>query len=252
MWFDSHCHIHLCETASPEQIVEAAAATDVQAIVTVGTDVDSSRTSVKLARDPRVFAAVGVHPNSADEWTPDAAAAIEKCLDDERVVAVGESGLDFFRDAVDPDLQRGAFVDHIELAKRFDKALIIHTRDSLDAALDVLEQQGPPDRFVFHCWSGDDAQLSRALEQGAYISFAGNVSFNSAQNLRDAAARVPDERLLVETDSPYLTPVPHRGKRNEPARVAHVGEAVAHARGADVGVVARQTTANARRFFGIE
>ncbi len=252
MWFDSHCHIHLCETATSAQIIEAATATSVEAMVTVGTDLASSGTSVELARHPNVFAAVGVHPNSADGWHDDAARAVERWLVDDNVVAVGESGLDFFRDHVAPDTQRIAFVDHIQLAKSHDKALITHTRDSLDEALDVLEQQGPPARFVFHCWSGDRAQLERALDQGAYISFAGNVSFNSAHDLRETAARVPDDRLLVETDSPYLTPVPHRGKPNEPARVGHVGEAVAHARGADVVATARHTTANARRFFGIE
>ena len=251
MWFDSHCHLHLCETATPAQLVTAAEAAGVETVVTIGTDVDSSRRAVELATDERVLAAVGVHPNSADEWNEEALVAVRELLTSERVVAVGETGLDFYRDHVQPEVQRAAFEAHIELAKQHDKALVIHTRSSVDQALDVLERVGPPERFVFHCWSGDETQLRRALALGAIISFAGNVSFKNAQNLRGAAAAVPADRLMVETDSPYLAPVPHRGEANEPSHVALVGEAVAIARGQDLGTVARQTTANARRFFGL-
>lgn len=251
MWFDSHCHIHLCEDVAAERLLERAFDAGVEHVLTVGIDRTSNLAAVDLASDPRVYAAVGVHPNSADVWNEDERSELERSLDRERVVAVGESGLDFYRDYVTPEQQEVAFRDHIDLAKSKDKALVIHTRESIDAALDVLTSVQPPRRFVFHCWSGDEHQLRRALELGAYISFAGNVSFKNAQNLRDAAALVPAERLLVETDSPYLTPVPFRGKPNEPARVALVGEAVAGARGEDVDAVARNTTANAQRLFGL-
>ena len=251
MWFDSHCHLHLCENATPAQLIEAAAAAGVEGMVTIGIDVDSSRRAVELATDTRVSAAVGVHPNSADAWTDETRSVIEGLVASDRVVAVGETGLDFYRDHVTPEVQRRAFTDHIRLAKERDKALVIHTRASIDETMDVLETEGPPDRFVFHCWSGDQGQLERALSMGAMISFAGNVSFKNAQNLRDAAVAVPDDRLLVETDSPYLAPVPHRGKANEPSHVALVGEALAIARGQDVGTFARLTTVNARRFFGL-
>jgi TatD DNase family protein len=252
MWFDSHCHLHLCETGTPSQLVEAAAAAGVEGMVTIGIDVASSLRALELASDQRVFAAVGLHPNSADEWGPETEARLEELVSADRVVAVGETGLDFYRDHVTPEQQRPVFEAHIDLAKRHDKALVIHTRSSIDAAMEVLASVGPPDRFVFHCWSGDRDQLARALEMGATISFAGNVSFKNAQDLRDAAMAVPADRLLVETDSPYLTPVPHRGEPNEPSHVALVGEAVAIARGQDVGTLARSTTANARRFFGID
>lgn len=251
MWFDSHCHIHLCDSASSEEILRNATAAGVDNLLTVGIDPASSSLAARSAEDERVYAAVGVHPNSADEWNDGSRAVIERLLGSERVVAVGESGLDFYRDYVAHEVQERAFVDHIALAQEHDRALVIHTRDSMDAALDVLATHGPPQRFVFHCWSGDESQLRRALDLGAYISFAGNVSFRNAQNLRDAAALVPDDRLLVETDSPYLTPVPFRGKPNEPARVPQVGEAVAAARGETAGSVARRTTDNARSLFDL-
>lgn len=252
MWFDSHCHLHLCETARADQLVEAAAVSGVTAMVTVGIDIASSRQAIQLAQDERVHAAVGLHPNSANGWDEPTAAAIEEMVAAPEVVAVGESGLDFYRDYAKAVDQERAFRDHIAVAKRHNKALIIHTRASIDSALEVLEREDPPERFVFHCWSGDEAQLQRALDLGAYVSFAGNVSFKSANDLRIAAARVPAERLLVETDSPYLTPEPHRGRPNEPGHVPLVGEAVAAARGEDPGTVARVTTGNARRFFGLD
>lgn len=252
MWFDSHCHLHLCESGTPAQLLTAAEAAGVETVITIGTDLGSSRRAVELATDGRVFAAVGVHPNSADAWNEEARRQVTGLLSSKRVVAVGETGLDFYRDQVPPPVQLAVFEAHIDLAKDHGKALVIHTRASVDQTLDVLERVGPPERFVFHCWSGDEHQLHRALALGATISFAGNVSFKNAQNLRDAATAVPAGRLMVETDSPYLAPVPHRGQANEPSRVALVGEAVAIARGQDVGTLARQTTANARRFFGLD
>jgi TatD DNase family protein len=226
--------------------VARAKGAGVNEMLAVGIDVPSSRRAAELASIEGVVASAGVHPNSASEWTTEAAVEIERLLELDQVRAVGETGLDFYRDWVEPGTQRRAFRDHIALSKRVDKALVIHTRESIDGALEELETAGPPQRLVFHCWSGEDDALRRALALGSYISFAGNVSFKSAEALRSAAARVPPDRLLVETDSPYLAPVPHRGKPNEPALVAHVGEAVAAARGEEVEAVAGLTTANAR------
>lgn len=251
MWFDSHCHIHLCETGTPQQVTERAEAAGVSEMLTVGIDGPSNELAVQLAADPRVYAAVGIHPNSADQMNAAAEARLTEMLASERVVAVGETGLDFFRDRVPVDLQRKAFGAHIGLAKEHGKALVIHTRESIDQAIQLLIKERPPERLVFHCWSGDAIQLRRALELGAYISFAGNVSFNSAQDLRDRAAQVPADRLLIETDSPFLTPAPNRGDPNEPANVVHVGAAVAQARETELAEIAETTTANARRFFGL-
>ncbi len=250
MWFDSHCHLHLCErNGSLADVIERAKRAGVQEMLTLGTDLESSERALEIAREPGVYAAVGVHPNSSTSWDIRTAAAVEELLTDERVAAVGETGLDFYRDAAPPEVQRKVFLAHIELAKKHDKALVIHTRESVESAIDALNESGSPERTVFHCWSGDEAQLERALALGAYISFAGNVSFASAENLRDAARLVPQDRLLVETDSPFLSPVPHRGRPNEPRHLSFVGVAVAGARSTSVHLLAETTTQNARRLF---
>jgi TatD DNase family protein len=252
VWFDSHCHLHICEESEPaEELLARARAHGVTKVLTAGVDIASSERSVELSSAEGVYAAVGIHPNSATQWSDSAQSRIEELVARPEVVAVGESGLDFYRDEAPRDAQEEAFSAHIELAKRHGKALVIHTRDSVDAAMTMLESLGPPQRFVFHCWSGDTAQLQRALDLGGYVSFAGNVSFPSAEGLRALSTRVPDDRLLVETDSPYLTPVPHRGRRNEPGNVVLVGSAVAEARGAGVEDIELITSRNACKFFGI-
>lgn len=248
MWFDSHCHLHLCaENSSLEEVVTRARAASVDKLVTIGIDAESSRQARDIAAQHDVWFAAGVHPNSASEWGDEAKEALEHLLADDRCVAVGETGLDFYRDAAPRVAQEEAFRAQIDLAKGKHKALVIHTRDSLAEALDLLEREEPPDRFVFHCWSGD--LLDRALDLGAYVSFAGNVSFPSAGDLREAARRVPSNRLLIETDSPFLSPTPKRGRPNEPQRVTLVGEAVAEARGEGITEVARRTHDNALRLF---
>ena len=218
-------------------------------MVTIGIDVESSRVARDLARDHGVWFAAGLHPNSADEWDGETGEALRSLAADERCVAIGETGLDFYRNGAPRDRQGEAFRAQIDLAKETDKALVIHTRDSLAEALEVLEECGAPDRLVFHCWSG--AEVERALDLGAFISFAGNVSFPSAGDLRDATRIVPADRLLVETDAPFLSPQPKRGRPNEPARVAFVGAAVAAARDESEESVAERTSANARTLFGL-
>lgn len=235
-----------------QEAVRAARAAGVQDMVTVGIDVASSRTALDLADELGVWASIGLHPNSASELTEKAARELTELAGCDRVVAVGESGLDFYRDAASPEDQAAAFSWHVQLAKESDKALIIHTRDSLDRAMEQLTAEGPPPRLVFHCWSGTPEELDRALGLGAFVSFAGNVSFKSAQNLRQVAKLVPEDRLLVETDSPYLAPVPRRGRPNAPALVPLVGAAIAEARGVSSQQVAEVTAANARRLFGLE
>jgi TatD DNase family protein len=253
MWFDSHCHLHLCEeeAGGVAPVLERARLAGVLEVLAVGIDVASSERAVELTSERGVYASVGVHPNSADMWNDDAAERIDRLLALDRTRAVGETGLDFYRDHTTPEQQKVAFAAHIVLAKKHAKPLVIHTRDSVDEALDVLASEGVPDGFIFHCWSGDRKQLQVALDLGAHVSFAGNLSYPSSDDLRAAVPDVPDDRLLVETDSPFLAPVPHRGERNEPRHVAFVGLAVAQARGVSVHLLAEQTTQNARRIFGL-
>jgi TatD DNase family protein len=250
VWFDSHSHVYDCDGGGGEALTRARAA-GVSGILVAGVDEETSRRAVALASEDDVVAAAGIHPTACAGWEPEWMSPIANLLEDDRVVAAGETGLDFFRDAATAAEQLAAFEAHIELAREHDVALVIHTRDSVDEALDALERAGPPNRFVFHCWSGDEDQLRRALGLGAFVSLAGNVTFRSAGRLRDLAALVPDESLLVETDSPFLAPVPHRGQPNEPAHVVLVGRAVAHARGTSEADVARITAANARRLFAL-
>ncbi len=250
MWFDSHCHLFDVD-GDPADAVGRAAEVGVADMLVCATDVATSERAAELAALPGVWAAAGLHPTSARDWDDEVAAGIEAVLGRERVVAVGETGLDMYWDTSFLDVQVRVFEAHVAWAKEHDKALVIHTRSSVDEALDVLERVTPPERLVFHCWSGDRAQMRRALDLGSFVSFAGNVTFKSAGGLRELAATVPEDRLLVETDSPYLAPVPFRGKPNEPAHVVLVGTAVAEARGEAVEAVAEATTLNAQRLLGL-
>jgi TatD DNase family protein len=252
VWFDSHCHLYdLGDDRAITGAVERARARSVEDMLVPGVDLGSSLEAIKIAIDHRLWAAVGIHPSETAQWKESSVDAIEDLVGHPRVVAIGETGLDFYRDHAPPNLQRANFAAHIELAKKYSKALIIHTRESADAALEMLEEQGAPDSVVFHCWSGGGDELRRALGMGAFVSFAGNISFRNAQSLRDAVRVVPSDRLMVETDSPYLTPVPHRGEPNEPAYVAFVGAAAAEARSERGGDVAAATCTNTRRLYGI-
>jgi TatD DNase family protein len=253
VWFDSHCHISDIEDQDElASVLGRALEAGVTDMVVLGTDVGSSKRSIAIAGRNGIWAGAAFHPTSVAGWDDAWAKEIDELLDDPAVVAVGETGIDLYWDRTYLQDQEAAFRAHISLAKKHDKALVIHTRDSVDEALAVLEDETPPSRLVFHCWSGDLEQMGRALELGSYVSFAGNVSFKSAGDLRVAARAAPADRLLVETDSPYLAPVPKRGRKNEPAFVAFVGAAIAEARGEAVEQVAATTTANARRLFGLD
>jgi len=244
----------------PEVLAEAQAAGIVRAI-TVGCDLASSRWSARCAAGhDAVYAAVAIHPNEVAAVAPAAAPAaltaeevlaeIEALARQPRVVAVGETGLDYYRDHAAPDLQRWWFREHIKIAKRTGKALMIHDREAHADVLRILEADGPPERVVFHCFSGDAAMARQCAEAGYVMSFAGNVTFTSAQPLRDAAAAAPADLILAETDAPYLTPVPNRGRPNSPAMVAYTLRYLADVKGMDVADLCHAVTATAERTFG--
>ena len=251
VWFDTHCHLYDVTDDLPSLLGRAGHA-GVRGVVTLGVDATTSRRCAQIASEhDDVWSGAAYHPSETQGWHASWISDIESVAHDPNVVAIGESGLDYHWDRSFIDSQQRAFAAHIGLAKTLDKALVIHTRDSSRAALEMLDRAGAPQRLVFHCWTGSPDELRDALGLGAYISFAGNVSYKNAPQLRDAARLVPRDKLLVETDSPYLAPEPHRGKPNEPAYVAAVGRAVAAARGEELEVVADATTKNARALFGL-
>jgi TatD DNase family protein len=247
---DAHTHLDMIDLPVAS-VVAAARAAGIVRVVTVGTDLETSRWSARRAQEhDGVYAAVAIHPNETAAADPSALAGIEALAALPRVVAVGETGLDYYRDHADPGVQRRWFREHIAIAKRAGKALMIHDRDAHADVLRILEQEGPPPRVVFHCFSGDVAMVKQCAEAGYVMSFAGNVTFTNAQPLRDAAAAVPPELLLAETDAPFLTPVPNRGRPNAPAQVANTLRCLAEVKGMDLADLCDAVTATAERTFG--
>jgi TatD DNase family protein len=247
MWTDSHCHLQY-EGMAPDA-VERAAEAGVTRIVCVGTDAEASRLAIEQARarPGAVWATAGLHPHDAARGID----GIEDLLGEPEVVAVGECGLDYHYDHSPRPLQRRAFAEQVAMAKRHGVALVVHTREAWDDTFEVLSGEGVPERTVFHCFTGGPAEARRALDLGGFLSFSGIVTFRGADELRRAAALRPGERMLVETDAPFLAPAPHRGQPNQPAYVAVVGEAVAAVRGAAAGDVAAATWENAEAAFSL-
>ena len=257
---DAHAHIEIVADAgfdSPEvrQVIKDAAAAGIDRIVQVGYSAEQSEWGANLAAlyDGQVLAAVALHPNEAPvvedleaDW-----AIIESLAQQPRVRAIGETGLDYFR--TPPELrgrQQESFRWHIDLAKRTKKALVIHDRDSHDDVLSVLAEVGAPEKTVFHCFSGDVEMAKKCIERGYVLSFAGTVTFKNAPQLREALAITPIDQILVETDAPFLAPMPHRGALNSPAQIATIVRAMAAERNADLAEFATALSRNAERIFG--
>ncbi len=245
-WIDDHCHLDLHPARAAAQ-VQAAAEAGVERMISVGCDVAQSAAYVDAARRHPgvVWATAGVHPHDAAGGI----GGLEALLVETEIVAVGECGLDFYYDRSPRDVQREVFAAQIAMALAHDLALVIHTRDAWPETFDVLAAEGVPDRTVFHCFTGGPDEARRCLDLGAVLSFSGIVTFPSATDLQAAAHACPLDRLLVETDSPYLAPVPHRGQRNQPAWVSVVGAALAELRGERVEEVAEATWATAERTY---
>ena len=254
--FDSHCHLNLLPGQIPGVLARAAAA-GVTRVVTVGTDLPSSYWAVACAADHGpVYAAVAIHPNDTVAVSGSVAekeAAREEIAalaSEPRVRAVGETGLDYYWDDAPHELQQEWFRAHIAIARQAGKALMIHDRDAHEDVLRILEEEGAPERVVFHCFSGDAAMAKRCVAAGYVLSFAGTLTFKNAQPLRDAAAAVPADAVLVETDAPFLTPMPNRGKSNSPAQVVHTLRALADIKQIDVAELCAIIEATGERVFG--
>ena len=257
---DAHAHIEIVTDAAPDsdavrKVLDDAKSVNVDRIVQVGYSAEQSQWCVDMANafPGRVLAAVALHPNEAPivedleaDW-----AIIEKLAQEPRVRAIGETGLDYFR--TPPELQKRqqeSFKWHIDLAKRTNKALVIHDRDSHEDVLSVLLEVGAPEKTVFHCFSGDVEMAKICIDRGYILSFAGTMTFKNAPALREAVKLVPHGQLLVETDSPFLAPAPHRGALNTPAQIANIVRAMAAERDEDVAELATALSQNAERIFG--
>jgi TatD DNase family protein len=223
---DSHTHLDILGLPV-DGVLAAARAAGIGRVVSVGCDLPSSRWSASCAAEyDDVYAAVAIHPNetsSVDSARDEVLAELSSLAESPKVVAIGETGLDFYRDQADPSVQREWFLAHIAIARRTGKALMIHDREAHEDVLSILEKTGPwaPYSVIFHCFSGDASMVRRCAEAGYVMSFAGNVTFKNAEPLREAALAAPVELMLAETDAPFLTPIPHRGKPNSPAMTAY-------------------------------
>lgn len=248
-WFDSHCHVYDDKVpGGPDGSLDAARAGGIGGFVVVGCDRATSLAAIAIAeRHNDVWATVGVHPHEATNGID----TIRDLIRHPDVMAIGEAGLDYFYDHSPRATQRQVFAEHIQLAHEHDLPLVIHTRDAWDETFEILDAETTPTRTVFHCFTGGPSELDRCLERGAHVSFSGIVSFPSATDLREAAIRCPLSRMLIETDSPYLAPVPHRGRPNQPAWVAAVGTTIADLRGTSIAEIATATTANAHTVFNL-
>jgi TatD DNase family protein len=256
MLVDSHCHLDRLDLSQVDGkltgLLTAAAEMDVAHFLCVSINLEDYPAMLKIAEQhDRISASVGLHPNEQDGHDP----GIDELVDyakHPKVIAIGETGLDYFRSEGDLDWQRERFRRHIAAAKQTGKPLIIHSRDAKEDTLKILEEESAGEvGGVMHCFTGDWDMAQRAMNLNFYISFSGIVTFKSARELQEVATRMPAERYLVETDSPYLAPVPHRGKPNQPAFVRHVAEFIAELRGESYEQVAAVTTENFRTLFKV-
>lgn len=248
-------HAHLSSRAfrdDAEAALQRARAAGVALVIDVGTEPEDWAASLALAGgDDSVRCVLGLHPNSASLWTDEVADRLAALIASPTVVGVGETGLDYYRLGAPAEQQKAAFINHLALARGTGLPVVIHARDAYEDILDILERDGGGTTGVMHSFAGGREQARRAVSLGYYISISGPVTYRSGRNIREVAGEVSLDRLLVETDSPYLPPQPHRGRRNEPAHVALTAAAVAEARGISVAELATATTENACRLFGL-
>lgn len=252
MLIDSHCHLDMLEPSELDAVLTRATEAGVGEVITISTRLSQTAELIALTRRPGVWCTVGVHPHNVGETPIADAAAIASLADDPRVVGIGESGLDYFYDKAPHDVQQASFRQHIRAARLSSLPLVIHARNADEDIAAILHEEwdaGGPFRMLLHCFSSGRTLAETALELGGYISFSGMLTFPKAGELRDIARDVPADRVLVETDAPYLAPVPHRGKRNEPSYVRDTARVLAETRGLAFDELAALTTRNVRALF---
>ena len=243
-WFDNHCHL----PENPEEEILRARKELVVGFVNVGTDLETSRMAKEKAKIfPDVWSTAGVHPHEARKGIE----GIKDLLKDSNVVAVGEAGLDYHYDHSPREDQNRVFAEHIEMAHTSNLPLVIHTREAWEETFKILDSEGVPESTVFHCFTGGKDEAKECLKRGAYLSFSGIITFKKSELLREAASECPLDRAMIETDSPYLTPVPFRGKKNEPANVVLVGKELANLQDKPLEEIASATTQIALDFYGL-
>ena len=239
---DSHCHLYDTRGVAVDDVIAAARAAGVTTMINVGCDAATTERAIAMASShDGIFATAGLHPHEAK----DGVETILPYVDDPNIVAIGECGLDYFYDHSPRAEQREAFAAQIQLAHQHSLPLVIHTRDAWSETFDILDAEGVPERTIFHCFTGGPDEAGQCLSRGAYLSFSGIVTFKTATDLRKAARLCPIDRILAETDSPYLAPVPHRGQTNQPAYVTHVVQALSDIRGEPLEELRAATVGNA-------
>lgn len=251
---DTHCHLDDKRyDEDRDQVLKRAFKSGIEFVVNVSYDANSARRALQLAQaNERVYAAVGIHPHDASTYSPEVEALLRELAAHPKVVAIGEIGLDYYYDNSPRDVQRAVFARQIELAAELGKPIVVHNRDAHQDTLNILKQHSSLSvGGLLHCFSGSYETAKVCLDMGYYIAFGGSITFKNARRLQDVVRKLPLERMLLETDCPYLTPVPHRGKRNEPAYVTYVAQKAAELKGISVEEVAQTTTQNARRVFGL-
>lgn len=253
MLIDTHCHLDFAQfSGDRDAVIRRAKEAGVSYFVNIGATLDSSAASCELAaKYPEVYASVGVHPHDANSFKDDDLAKLKELAAKDKVVAIGETGLDYFRNLSSPEDQKRVFAGQIELAKSLDLPLVVHTRQAEEETLNILKAAMPL-RAVVHCFSGDENFLKSCLELEFFISFTCNITYKKAQTLREMVRSTPLDKLMLETDAPYLAPEWFRGKRNEPCHIKLLAEEVSRIKGVSFGEVAQKTTENAKLFFKLK
>lgn len=256
MLIDSHAHLDDKRfNKDRDRLIKSLEENDISLVINIGADISTSIKSVKLAEEyENIYAAVGVHPHSAKEMDDSTIEVLRAFANRDKVVAIGEIGLDFHYDNSPRDIQRKRFIEQIKLAKELDMPIVVHSRDADQETFDIIKEEAADGKLrgVLHCYSGSAEMAKDYVDLGFYISLAGPVTFKNARKPREVARTVPIDRLMIETDSPYLTPEPHRGKRNEPLYVRHVASMIAEIRGMSFEDVGRITSENTKKLFNID